>query len=117
MSGGSEQGLLGLAFHPLYKTNRKLFVNFTDLSGNTVVREYRTSTTNPDVVDTRTARTILKVVQPYANHNGGMLAFGPDGYLYIGMGDGGSGGDPATAPRAPPRCSARCCGSTSTARR
>lgn len=91
---GAEQGLLGLAFHPNYKSNRKLYVNFTDVNGNTVVREYRASSTNRNVVATSTARTILKVTQPYANHNGGMLAFGPDGYLYIGLGDGGSGGDP-----------------------
>ena len=94
VSGDFEQGLLGLAFHPSYKTNRKLYVNFTDLNGDTIIREYRASTTNPNVVDTRTARQVLKIAQPYDNHNGGMLAFGPDGYLYIGMGDGGSGGDP-----------------------
>ena len=94
VSKGYEQGLLGLAFHPSYKSNRKLYVNFTDVNGNTVIREYRASSTNRNVVATSTARTILKVTQPYANHNGGMLAFGPDGYLYIGLGDGGSGGDP-----------------------
>lgn len=94
VSGGSEQGLLGLAFHPAYKTNRKLYINFTDVNGDTIIREYRASSTNPNVVDTRTARTVLKINQPYDNHNGGMIAFGPDGYLYIGMGDGGSGGDP-----------------------
>ncbi len=94
VSGGYEQGLLGLAFHPSFKTNHKLYVDFTDVNGNTVIREYRVSTTNSNVVATSTARTILKINQPYANHNGGMLAFGPDGYLYIGMGDGGSGGDP-----------------------
>ena len=94
VSKGGEQGLLGLAFHPSFKTNRKLYVNFTDLNGATVIREYKVSSTNPNVVATSTARTILKISQPYANHNGGSLAFGPDGYLYIGMGDGGSGGDP-----------------------
>jgi glucose/arabinose dehydrogenase len=94
VSTGGEQGLLGLAFHPGFKTNHKLYINFTDLNGDTVIREYRTSTSNPNVVLTSTARTILKVAQPYDNHNGGMLAFGPDGYLYIGLGDGGSGGDP-----------------------
>jgi glucose/arabinose dehydrogenase len=94
VSKGGEQGLLGLAFHPSFKTNRRLYVNFTDLNGDTVIREYRVSSTNPNVVATSTARTIIKIAQPYANHNGGMLAFGPDGYLYIGMGDGGSGGDP-----------------------
>lgn len=94
VSGGFEQGLLGLAFHPSFKTNHKLYVDFTDLNGDTVIREYRVSSTNSNVVATSTARTILKVAQPYDNHNGGMLAFGPDGYLYIGLGDGGSGGDP-----------------------
>jgi glucose/arabinose dehydrogenase len=93
VSKGYEQGLLGLAFHPNYKSNRKLYVNFTDVNGNTVIREYRASSTNKNVVATSTARTILKVGQPYANHNGGMLAF-KGGFLYVGMGDGGSGGDP-----------------------
>ena len=94
VSKGGEQGLLGLAFHPDFKTNRKLYVNFTDLNGDTIIRQYRTSSTNPNAVATSSARTILKIAQPYDNHNGGMLAFGFDGYLYIGMGDGGSGGDP-----------------------
>jgi glucose/arabinose dehydrogenase len=94
VSKGPEQGLLGLAFHPGYKTNRKLYVNYTDRSGNTVVREFRASTTNPDRVAGGTGRTIIRIAQPYANHNGGMIAFGRDGYLYIGTGDGGSGGDP-----------------------
>jgi glucose/arabinose dehydrogenase len=94
VSRGSEQGLLGLAFHPNFKTNRKLYVNFTNLGGDTVIREYRVSTSNPNVVLTSTARNILKISQPFSNHNGGMLAFGRDGYLYIGMGDGGGSGDP-----------------------
>ena len=89
-----EQGLLGLAFHPSFSSNRKLYVNYTDVNGDTVIREYKASSAGSNVVATSTARTILKVDQPYANHNGGMLAFGKDGYLYIGMGDGGSGGDP-----------------------
>jgi glucose/arabinose dehydrogenase len=94
VSKGGEQGLLGLAFHPGFKTNRKLYVDYTDRNGNTVVREYRASATNPDRVDASTARTVIRITQPYANHNGGMLAFGRDGYLYIGTGDGGAGGDP-----------------------
>ncbi len=94
VSKGGEQGLLGLAFHPGFKTNRKLYINYTDTSGDTVIREYRTSSSNHLVVDKSTGRTVLKINQPYANHNGGMLAFGRDGYLYIGMGDGGDGGDP-----------------------
>jgi glucose/arabinose dehydrogenase len=94
VSNGYEQGLLGLAFHPSYKTNRKLYIDYTDVNGDTVIREYTASSTNGNVVAMSTARTILKVDQPYENHNGGMLAFGPDGYLYIGLGDGGGSGDP-----------------------
>jgi glucose/arabinose dehydrogenase len=94
ISHGSEQGLLGLAFHPGYKTNHKLYINYTRTNGDTVISEYRSSSTDPDFVDWRTGRVIMKVTQPYANHNGGMLAFGRDGFLYIGLGDGGSGGDP-----------------------
>jgi glucose/arabinose dehydrogenase len=95
VSKGGEQGLLGLAFHPNYETDRKLYVYYTNRDGDSIVREYRASATNRnDVVDTSTARRILKVNQPYGNHNGGMLAFGPDGYLYIALGDGGSVGDP-----------------------
>ena len=93
-TGGSEQGLLGLAFHPGFKTNGRLYVNYTRAGdGATVVDEYRV-TTNPDVVSVATRRQIIAIAQPYANHNGGGIAFGPDGFLYIGMGDGGSGGDP-----------------------
>jgi glucose/arabinose dehydrogenase len=94
VSKGGEQGLLGLAFHPGYKTNRKFYVDYTDTSGNTVVREYRASATNPNRVAAGSGRTIIRIAQPYANHNGGMIAFGRDGYLYIGTGDGGSSGDP-----------------------
>jgi glucose/arabinose dehydrogenase len=90
----NEQGLLGLAFHPSYKTNRKFYVNYTNRDGDTIIREYRTLASNPDRTDPTSPRTILKVRQPYSNHNGGMLAFGPGGYLYIGLGDGGGGGDP-----------------------
>ena len=94
VSTGGEQGLLGLAFHPSYRTNGKLYVNYTDRNGDTVVREYRASATDPDRVGSGTGRTIIRIKQPYGNHNGGMIAFGKDGYLYIGMGDGGSAGDP-----------------------
>jgi glucose/arabinose dehydrogenase len=94
VSTGSEQGLLGLAFHPSYSTNRKFYVNYTDTNGNTVVREYKASSSNRNVVESGSGRTILRITQPYSNHNGGMLAFGRDGYLYIGTGDGGSAGDP-----------------------
>ncbi|HET9344681.1 MAG TPA: PQQ-dependent sugar dehydrogenase [Candidatus Limnocylindrales bacterium] len=90
-----ERGLLGLAFHPAFKTNGKLYVNYTRSSdGATVIDEYRV-TSNPNNVDeAATRRQLLVVAQPYTNHNGGGMAFGKDGYLYIGMGDGGSSGDP-----------------------
>ncbi len=94
VSKGSEQGLLGLAFHPSFKTNRTFYVDYTNTSGTTVIREYKASATNPDVVAPGSGRTILKIAQPYSNHNGGMIAFGRDGYLYIGTGDGGNAGDP-----------------------
>jgi glucose/arabinose dehydrogenase len=91
---GDEQGLLGLAFHPNYAQNGRFFVNYTASSpaGATVVAEYTVSG-DADVASTAETR-LLEVAQPFSNHNGGMLAFGPDGYLYIGMGDGGLGGDP-----------------------
>lgn len=92
ISNGSERGLLGLAFHPNYATNGLFFVNYTNTSGHTVIARYAVSA-NPDIANT--AGTILMTInQPYSNHNGGSIKFGHDGYLYIGMGDGGSGGDP-----------------------
>ncbi len=94
ISSGGERGLLGLAFHPSYNANGRFFVNYTDPSGNTVIAEFRRSAANPDVADGQPARVFFTVTQPFANHNGGMVAFGPDGLLYIGLGDGGSGGDP-----------------------
>ena len=90
---GGEQGLLSVAFHPRYLANGLFFVNYTDRSGDTVVARYRVSA-DPDRADPTTASVVLTIPQPYSNHNGGQLQFGPDGYLYIGMGDGGSGGDP-----------------------
>ncbi len=92
LSGG-ERGLLGLAFHPRYAENGFFFVNYTDLNGDTVIARYRVSS-DPDRADPATRKQILFIQQPFANHNGGEVQFGPDGYLYIGMGDGGSGGDP-----------------------
>ncbi len=88
VSLGGEQGLLGLAFSP---SGRYLYVNYTDRNGDTHVTEYAMREARADPA---TRRDILFVDQPYANHNGGNLAFGPDGFLYIGLGDGGSGGDP-----------------------
>ena len=89
--GGGEQGLLGLAFHPAFDRNGRFFVNYTDLAGDTIVASYRTDGTS---ADPGSEQVLLKIEQPYPNHNGGHLAFGPDGYLYIATGDGGSGGDP-----------------------
>ncbi|MBM4438546.1 MAG: PQQ-dependent sugar dehydrogenase [Actinobacteria bacterium] len=93
-SNASEQGLLGLAFHPQFRTNGRFFVNYTDVRGDTVVAAFRVSADDPNQADPESERRILFVDQPFANHNGGMLAFGPDGMLYIGLGDGGSAGDP-----------------------
>ena len=93
-TAGGEQGLLGMAFHPGYATNGRFYVNYTDTLGHTQVVRYQVSA-NPDIADLGSALPILTVAQPYSNHNGGMIAFGPhDGMLYVGMGDGGSGGDP-----------------------
>jgi glucose/arabinose dehydrogenase len=88
VSLGGEQGLLGLAFSP---DGRYVYVNYTDLAGDTHVTEFEM---REGTADPRSRRDVLVVDQPYENHNGGNLAFGPDGYLYIGLGDGGSGGDP-----------------------
>ncbi len=94
VSTGSEQGLLSLAFHPGYSSNGRFFVNFTDTAGDTRVVEYRVSPGDPGRADPGSARVVLAIEQPFANHNGGLVLFGPDGMLYVGMGDGGSGGDP-----------------------
>jgi len=91
VSSGGERGLLSVAFHPDYANNGRLFVNYTDLEGHTHVAEARI----PGGIGIDMALSDVMVIeQPYANHNGGQLQFGPDGMLYIGMGDGGSGGDP-----------------------
>ncbi len=89
-----ERGLLSVAFHPRYAENGFFFVNYTNLQGNTVIARYQVAAANPNQADPASARILLTIEQPYSNHNGGQLQFGPDGYLYIGMGDGGSGGDP-----------------------
>jgi glucose/arabinose dehydrogenase len=89
-----ERGLLGLAFHPRYSESGFFFVDYTNLSGDTVIARYRVSAGNPNIADPSSGVTLLTIAQPFSNHNGGQLAFGPDGYLYIGLGDGGSGGDP-----------------------
>jgi glucose/arabinose dehydrogenase len=94
ISTGGERGLLGLAFHPKFKTNRLFYVAFTDRSGDFAVSELRVSATNPNVRQPGSGRRLLTIDHPLSNHNGGMIAFGPGGYLYIGTGDGGGGGDP-----------------------
>jgi glucose/arabinose dehydrogenase len=91
---GNEQGLLGLAFHPDYAQNGQFFIDYTDVNGDTVVARYTVSADDPNVADPASALQLLWVDQPYRNHNGGHLAFGPDGYLYIALGDGGNQGDP-----------------------
>jgi glucose/arabinose dehydrogenase len=94
LAAGGERGLLGVAFHPNFASNGRLFVHYSRAGdGATVVSELRAS---PELqtADPGSERILLTVAQPFANHNGGQLAFGPDGYLYIGLGDGGSGGDP-----------------------
>jgi glucose/arabinose dehydrogenase len=93
VSNGNEQGLLSLAFHPRFASNGQLFVNYTDRDGNTNVVRYRVSA-DRRIADPATATRILFVDQPYANHNGGHLLFGPDSMLYVPLGDGGSAGDP-----------------------
>ena len=90
---GNERGLLGLAFAPDYSTTGKFYVNYTNNSGNTVISRFSVSA-NPNSADVNSEEILLTITQPYSNHNGGNIQFGPDGYLYIGMGDGGSGGDP-----------------------
>jgi glucose/arabinose dehydrogenase len=94
VTSGGERGLLSIAFHPDYAQNGFFYVNYTNLSGNTVVARYSVSPLDPNRADPSSALPILAITQPFSNHNGGQLQFGPDGYLYIGMGDGGSGGDP-----------------------
>jgi glucose/arabinose dehydrogenase len=91
---GGEQGLLGLAFHPQFAVNGRLFVNYTNRDGHTIVSEFRAG---GGAADPASERLLLQVDQPFGNHNGGMVAFGPDGYLYISTGDGGGAGDPLEA--------------------
>jgi len=93
ISSDGERGLLGLAFHPNYAANGYFFVNYTNTSGNTVIARYSVNSGNPDIANI-TGTILMTISQPYTNHNGGSIKFGADGYLYIGMGDGGSGGDP-----------------------
>jgi glucose/arabinose dehydrogenase len=89
-----ERGLLGLAFHPNYATNGFFYVNYTNRRGDTVIARFSVSRTNRNLANPLSLTALLRVNQPFPNHNGGQLQFGPDGFLYIGLGDGGSGGDP-----------------------
>lgn len=92
-SSGNEQGLLGLAFHPDYENNGSFFVHYTDLNGDTVISRFQVSG-DANLADASSETILLQYDQPYPNHNGGQIEFGPDRYLYVGLGDGGSGGDP-----------------------
>ena len=92
ISASGERGLLGLAFSPYYANDGRFYINYTNAQGNTVIARYTVSN-NPDIANT-TGEILMTINQPYSNHNGGCLRFGPDGMLYISMGDGGSGGDP-----------------------
>ncbi len=93
-SAANERGLLGLAFHPNYAENGYFYVNYSDNNGNTRLSRFQVSADDPNVADPDSEVILLTETQPYSNHNGGHVAFGPDGYLYTGLGDGGSGGDP-----------------------
>ena len=93
VSLGNEQGLLGLAFEPEYTTNGRFLVHYTDLAGNTVLSRFQVSA-DPDRAEPASEQVILTAAQPASNHNGGQVVFGPDGFLYLGLGDGGSSGDP-----------------------
>ncbi|WP_247231631.1 sorbosone dehydrogenase family protein [Telluribacter sp. SYSU D00476] len=95
VTDGGERGLLGIAFHPDYRTNGYFFVNYTRSSPlETVIARYKVDPSNPTTADPASETILLTFPQPYSNHNGGAVKFGPDGYLYVSVGDGGSGGDP-----------------------
>jgi len=93
ITAGGERGLLSMAFHPNYAQNGWFYVDYTDTHGDTRVERYQASP-GANVADPASGQLVLTVAQPYANHNGGLVMFGPDGYLYVALGDGGSGGDP-----------------------
>ncbi|MGK0216991.1 MAG: glucose/arabinose dehydrogenase [Planctomycetota bacterium] len=100
LSGG-ERGLLGLAFHPDYDQNGRFFVNYTNSAGHTRVVEYAVSASDPNIANPAPVQAIYDAAQPFSNHNGGCLQFGPDGKLYFGLGDGGSGNDPGNRAQDP----------------
>ncbi len=93
-TNANEQGLLGLVFHPDFDSNGYFYVNYTPNAGLSVTSRFQVSSGNPNMADPNSELVLLEIPQPFTNHNGGQLAFGPDGYLYIASGDGGSGGDP-----------------------
>jgi glucose/arabinose dehydrogenase len=94
ITSGGERGLLGLVFHPDFPSDPRLFVDYTDLNGDTVVSEFTVDPADADMADPGSERILLQIDQPFPNHNGGAVAFGSDGMLYVATGDGGSGGDP-----------------------
>ena len=94
ITSGGERGLLGVAFHPRYPADPRVIVDYTDLQGDTEVSSFELDPRNADRLDPTSETKLLHVKQPFANHNGGVLGFGPDGYLFVSLGDGGSGGDP-----------------------
>ncbi len=98
---GGEQGLLGVAFHPSYQENGYFYVNYTGENDSTHISRFTVSQENLDLADPASEFKLMTIFQPYTNHNGGNLCFGPDGYLYIGLGDGGSGGDPGNRSQDP----------------
>ncbi|MEL6862944.1 MAG: PQQ-dependent sugar dehydrogenase [Bacteroidota bacterium] len=100
-SGQSEQGLLGLAFHPDYANNGYFYVHYTRNNGDSRIARFQVDANDPNLADPNSELTIMDIDQPFSNHNGGDLAFGPDSYLYIGLGDGGAGGDPGNRSQDP----------------
>ena len=97
ISNGGEQGLLGIAVHPGFPDDPRIVIDYTNVDGDTVVASYRVDAADANRLDPASAVTILTVDQPFSNHNGGDVVFGPDGYLYVTLGDGGAGGDPKEA--------------------
>jgi len=98
---GGERGLLGLAFHPAYKSNGYFYVNYIGAGDITHISRFKVSTANPDMADPESEFILLNQPQPFINHKGGNLCFGPDGFLYVGLGDGGNGGDPGNRAQNP----------------
>lgn len=96
-SAQNEQGLLSVAFHPNYAQNGRFFLNYTNTNGDTVISRWQVNPQDPNVADYGSEQILLTIRQPYGNHNGGQIKFGPDGYLYVGMGDGGAANDPLKA--------------------